>query len=800
MAPRRRPEEEDMSEDQLSYLPGSGPGEYGFEYPPPPGFVTAFWNPYEVKHRRRTSRAQLGVLETEFETDPKPNADKRRSLAAQLNMTPRAIQVWFQNRRAKIKAIKNKIPGGRGMPKLKPAERAAARASRAAASDPVSPSEKEENEWVQLSPEESPMSSPDEPAFASEKPQFTISVPNDPSVSGPSSPAPVAAEMLAPPSAAAMLRRGSAPAPLQGIHRARYSVFSRSTELEVTMPPASPISPLDHQVAPMRRPSVGLHRRPSLPDSHLRLPAHPYYQASAPRMQRRGGLLSPVPDVSQEQEQAQQYPPLPTMLPPAPAVGSSRMYRALPPGMGAVPAAHDLPTQLPARPSTTWTPQRPFAVPVAGPLPAADFSFGAPEPGHGDAFNRVMDRDRESATGEYQEFSHSQEFSEFAPQMWDARTRFGSMASIASDVTGVSVSSTQATSVSGGLGTATFNNTDFECPQPSYGYPNGFQPDLRRASCPGEFLHQFSGMGVTPSEGPGSAPVRPSPLGRSLTIAPDARGITMMNDAKSLHSPTFPPGQVDPTFPPPPPEQGDQVQAQGQMMTVSGQQMRSPNQQPMLSPSNQPMISPTSPGMLTPSNSQSLMSQQHHAQTTLSPSQRSLVGGGFGNGYEQAYSSESAYVNGRDGGYAEGGYVHAPEAQSGYTDGYASDQNGYSEARNGYPEVQNGYPEGQNGYTSESQNGYTSEAQNGYADGYASESQHAYHSDPNRYPADSQPYIHTPPSFEASPTAGGLPVLGPATNMEIINLNKEPRMLFAERYDMIVNQEYTHPAEYVAYS
>ncbi|KAH7339364.1 hypothetical protein B0J17DRAFT_358324 [Rhizoctonia solani] len=386
------------------------------------------------------------------------------------------------------------------MPKLKPAERAAARASRSvslATSDvaAASPAEDKSDEngngdWVQLSPEESPLSSPGEPAFPSEKPQFTISV--SPNESDPTSPPAPVPEMLAPPSASAMLRRGSAPAPLQGIHRARYSVFNNArpsgNELQVGVPPESPISPPDHEVAPMRRPGPGLGRRPSLPDSHLRLPAHPYYpHASAPRMQRRTALLSPVPDVGQEQEQSQSpYPPLPTMLPPAPAVGSSRMYRALPPGMGAVPAAHDLPTQLPARPSTTWTPQRPFAVPVAGPLPAADFSFGAPEPGHGDAFNRVMNL--ENSSGELnnhsQEFSnHSQEFnSEFGPQMWDARTRFGSMASIASDVTGVSVSSTQATSVSGGLGTATFNNAEYECSQPSYGFPNGFQPDLRRAS------------------------------------------------------------------------------------------------------------------------------------------------------------------------------------------------------------------------------------------------------------------------------------------------------------------------------
>ncbi|KDN44415.1 hypothetical protein RSAG8_05462, partial [Rhizoctonia solani AG-8 WAC10335] len=432
----------------------------------------------------------------------------------------------------------------------------------------------------------------------------------------------------------------------------------------------------------------------------------------------------------------------------------------------------------------------------AGPLPAADFSFGAPEPGHGDAFNRVMNMENSSGEFNPQEY-HSQEYTtEFAGQMWDARTRFGSMASIASDVTGVSVSSTQATSVSGGLGTATFNNTEFECPQPSYGYPNGFQPDLRRASCPGEFLHQFSGMGVASPDGPCSAPVRPSPLGRSLTIAPDSRGLAMINDAKSLRSPTFPPGQVDPTYPPPPPEQemgqpGQGMSGQpGQGMSPSQQPMlsppnqMSPSNQPMHSPSNQPMISSPSQGMMTPDPT---VSQQHLAQTTLSPSQRSLVGGGFGNGYEQGY--EQGYVNGQDG-YGngngqDGGYVHAPDAQ---TNHYAPDaqHGGYADAQNGgyAPESQTG------GYAPESQTGgYTPEAQtNGYTN------------DPSGYPTDShpQPYIHTPPSYETSPNMGGVPVLGPASNMEIVNLNKD-RMLFAGGYNMMMNQEYPH-TEFSAYS
>lgn len=254
-------------------------------------------------------------------------------------------------------------------------------------------------------------------------------------------------------------------------------------------------------------------------------------------MQRRTGLLSPVPDVGHEQEQAHMpYHSLsiPTMLPPAPTLhpsqnqtqGPSRIYRALPP-------SHD---PRPGTVNNAWThaPARPFDLPVPGPLPAADFSFGAPEPGHGDAFNRAIREGGEMnpefgqgshACGEFgsnpeyrtndhspnteysPEFNPSSATSEFAPPnpaMWDARTRFGSMASIASDVTGVSVSSTQATSVSGGIGTAGFNG---ECnPEGGFdvrnggfgdssnngfggfgyglgaGYPTGFQPDMRRAS------------------------------------------------------------------------------------------------------------------------------------------------------------------------------------------------------------------------------------------------------------------------------------------------------------------------------
>ncbi|KAG0210823.1 hypothetical protein BGX28_008959 [Mortierella sp. GBA30] len=64
---------------------------------------TAFYNPHEIKRRRRTSRSQFKTLEKAFCENPKPNASTRRHLAQRLSMTPRGIQVWFQNRRAKSK-------------------------------------------------------------------------------------------------------------------------------------------------------------------------------------------------------------------------------------------------------------------------------------------------------------------------------------------------------------------------------------------------------------------------------------------------------------------------------------------------------------------------------------------------------------------------------------------------------------------------------------------------------------------------------------------------------------------------
>ncbi|KAJ2472320.1 hypothetical protein GGI02_001663 [Coemansia sp. RSA 2322] len=66
---------------------------------------TNFYNPYHVKHRRRTTKEQLTLLEGTFESTPKPSSDLRRTLALSLSMTAREVQIWFQNRRAKQKNL-----------------------------------------------------------------------------------------------------------------------------------------------------------------------------------------------------------------------------------------------------------------------------------------------------------------------------------------------------------------------------------------------------------------------------------------------------------------------------------------------------------------------------------------------------------------------------------------------------------------------------------------------------------------------------------------------------------------------
>ena len=57
------------------------------------------------RSRQNFSWTQLSVLERVFETDPLPRQCLLLELSNRLDITPRCVQVWFQNRRQKFKAM-----------------------------------------------------------------------------------------------------------------------------------------------------------------------------------------------------------------------------------------------------------------------------------------------------------------------------------------------------------------------------------------------------------------------------------------------------------------------------------------------------------------------------------------------------------------------------------------------------------------------------------------------------------------------------------------------------------------------
>ncbi|OJJ44085.1 hypothetical protein ASPZODRAFT_154053 [Penicilliopsis zonata CBS 506.65] len=65
--------------------------------------------------RQRATQDQLVTLEHEFHKNPTPTAATRERIAQEINMTERSVQIWFQNKRAKIKMLaKKSIETGEG--------------------------------------------------------------------------------------------------------------------------------------------------------------------------------------------------------------------------------------------------------------------------------------------------------------------------------------------------------------------------------------------------------------------------------------------------------------------------------------------------------------------------------------------------------------------------------------------------------------------------------------------------------------------------------------------------------------
>jgi len=107
-------------------------------------------DPLNKKKRQRTSPDQLAILEQIFQTDKMPNQQTRVQLAEQLGMSSRRVQIWFQNKRAKVKRSVSKHDTDCSSPN----SLNASSSSIASPSSPCSPSD------------ESPILSPSSPAVA----------------------------------------------------------------------------------------------------------------------------------------------------------------------------------------------------------------------------------------------------------------------------------------------------------------------------------------------------------------------------------------------------------------------------------------------------------------------------------------------------------------------------------------------------------------------------------------------------------------------------------------------------------
>eukprot|EP00835_Amoeboradix_gromovi_P001313 NODE_57_length_25931_cov_0.351037.p9 type:complete len:419 gc:universal NODE_57_length_25931_cov_0.351037:4487-3231(-) len=80
-------------------------------------------HPFEIaqkkKKRNRATPEQVAILESFFYTTPCPNSKAREELSTQINMPERSVQIWFQNRRAKMRNMQKQsqgainVPGGR---------------------------------------------------------------------------------------------------------------------------------------------------------------------------------------------------------------------------------------------------------------------------------------------------------------------------------------------------------------------------------------------------------------------------------------------------------------------------------------------------------------------------------------------------------------------------------------------------------------------------------------------------------------------------------------------------------------
>jgi len=468
--------------------------------------------PNEVKHRKRTSRAQLKVLEDVFRKDTKPNAALRKKLAKQLDMTARGVQVWFQNRRAKEKT----------------------QAKKALTASKTAPIPNLSNNCA--SPKlESPPLSP-ELDSVHELPASRHNSLDKNVVEAINTSSPVASFLGRDRS----WSNSSGQSPEDTT--ASSGDFHTNTHLHAlrrgSLPTISQPSDRSALGPPMRPPDLS--RRRSVDTSLSRLASHPYAQVAMAKngaiyggaFQRYPPQLRTPSSAGQAYSNSSPHARTPVGTPHRPSLAhraslpgdrglpsprhhgsyDQRGYRFSTPGIVIETPSAPLPSLLPSHTTRARFPDshlfsipaRTVSSPIPGPLPSPNFSFGAPSP-IASPSPTGTDGDSPGALSSLPAYLFSRR-----PEDQDAEddgtsasySRFGSIASLA----GSESSSTSA--YYSEVGSA------------------GFDPEVRRGSCsaPGQIMELMSGLDVNGQPSPVAQDTYAPQEGQSMTGMADSTG------------------------------------------------------------------------------------------------------------------------------------------------------------------------------------------------------------------------------------------------------------------------------------
>ncbi|KAK4685006.1 hypothetical protein P7C73_g5152, partial [Tremellales sp. Uapishka_1] len=436
----------------------------------------------EVKHRRRTTPEQLKVLEHYFDVNPKPDNALREWLAQELSMTKRNVQVWFQNRRAKVKG--QKIKNGN----MKTTSQTSGEPS------PPLPTVVKQAPTMLLPPVDNlgmgrrvslaggeaariETWAAKRAATAAAKGQ---SYAQYGLISPPIGKSPVAGQ-------AAAARRGSIPYPINTApDQRRLSITGTgngngSGNGSPKFSPGLRPSPSFLHLTAIRNNT----RRASMPGAAQLISSGPFTPprivSSTHQVGNGRGIreLSPIKDLDAEGEHRHsqtefsfdenQDVPINYLTPPSSAYLSTDTSptSSLQPG-----SYHQTIFDSSLNPAQTL----PFS--PNSPYPNPAFSFGAPSPQHCDNAETAQ------AQALYAAFRQG---------------RLGSLASVMTNETDTGSASDYGHHLSGDW-------------LPNGNEPDGFIPDMRRASAPPDLLHNMGILGITPAQ-----PLRPSPLANGFT-------------------------------------------------------------------------------------------------------------------------------------------------------------------------------------------------------------------------------------------------------------------------------------------